>query len=52
MSSRNEQKLEQIQVELMKQTNREATDFPIVCIDIEKDEQFAEITKVFLLNSY
>ena len=36
----------------MKQTNREATDFPIVCIDIEKDEQFAEITKVFLLNSY
>ena len=36
----------------MKQTNREATDFPIVCLDIEKDEQFEEITKVILLNLY
>ena len=52
LSSRNEQKLKQVQLELMEQTNREATDFPIVCIDIEKDEQFVEITKVFLLNSY
>lgn len=52
MSSRNEQKLKQVQLELMKQTNREETDFPIVCLDIEKDEQFEEITKVILLNSY
>lgn len=36
----------------MEQTNRKETDFPIVCIDIEKDEQFEEIAKVILLNSY
>lgn len=46
LSSRSEGKLKDVQREIMEQTKRPASDYPIVCVDVEKDDEFPSTVEV------
>ena len=48
LSSRSEGKLKDVQREIMEQTKRPASDYPIVCVDVEKDDEFPSVVEVDL----
>lgn len=51
LSSRGYQKLESVREELVKESGRSESCFPILPLDIEKDETFKEIVSVISLLS-
>ena len=46
LSSRSEGKLKDVQREIVEQTKRPESDYPIVCVDVEKDKEFPSIVEV------
>lgn len=46
LSSRNEDILKDVQMDLIKKTKKDVSCFPILCVDIEKDGSFEHIVNV------
>ena len=42
LSSRNQSLLLEVQKQLVEKTERDASDFPILVVDVEKDSEFTE----------
>ena len=49
LSSRNEEKLVEVQKEISDKTKRDKSCFPILLVDVEKDESFHSLTQVEML---
>ena len=49
LSSRSVQKLESVRAEMVKESGRDQSCFPILAVDIEKDESFKDIVSVAFL---
>ena len=46
LSSRSEGKLKEVQQEIVKRTNKPESEYPIVLVDVEKDEEFPSAVDV------
>ncbi len=46
LSSRNKEKLVEVQKEITDKTNRDISCFPIILVDVEKDDSFHSLTQV------
>ena len=51
LSSRNKEKLVEVQKEITDKTNRDISCFPIILVDVEKDDSFHSLTQVEALGS-
>lgn len=49
LSSRNETKLIEVQKEIIDKTKRDRSCFPIILVDVEKDESFHSLAQVAVL---
>ena len=46
LSSRSKDKLELVQKDICEKTGKDCSHYPIVLVDVEKDDEFVEKTKV------
>lgn len=46
LSSRNINKLQEVQQEIINYTNKDKSNYPIVCVDIERNEEFIDKVNV------